>query len=137
MLPNEITLAVDEDNDGGTTPAVNHDYRRFREFAGRTTYIHTSGHSAVARNTLDFYATEAKPAGNFCGVRRSAVKFTVDYEVTGRDGVTTITSPVIIEMKISAPVGVSNANLVKEKQKMDAIIDLDSVLSPLMELSET
>lgn len=137
MLPNEITLAVDEDNDGGTTSAVNHVYRRFREYAGRTTYIHSDAHSATSRNLIDFYASEAKPAGNFCGVRRASVKFTTDYEVVGKDGVSTITVPVIIEVKISAPVGLESADLIKEKQKVDAMIDLDSIMSPLMELSET
>lgn len=137
MLPNEIILTVDEANDNSTTPNITSIYRRFREHLGRTEYIHSTDHSADSRDKLDIYATEATPAGNFRGVRRASFKFTKDYEVLGKDGVSTITSPVIVEVKISAPVGVPLVDLIKEKQKADAFIDKDAVMSPLMALSET
>lgn len=128
MQPNQITLSVDEQNDG--IDPVNHVFTRFEEFQNRATYI-GPGHSMAARNTLGIYRTFPKIAGNFRGVSKSAVKFSQDMAVTGVDGVSTLTAPMIAELSFSFPVGVSAANQKAFRQKVLALLDLDTVMEPL------
>lgn len=135
MLANEITLSVDETNDGSVTPDVNHTFRRFEESLNRTTYIHSSGHNVGSRNQLQFYRTLPTASGNFRGSRKGAFKFTKDVVVPGSDG-TTITVPLIIEVKMSSPVGSSDADLMVMRQKAIKLLDNDTIMNPFQGLQE-
>lgn len=130
MLANEITLTVDEANDGDTTADVDHVYTRFEEFQNRTTYIGAT-HSLSNRDTLGFYRTFPKANGNFKGVIKNAVKFTKDLSVIGVDGVATLTSPLIVEVNFSIPVGATTAEVLLARQKALALLDLDTVMNKL------
>lgn len=135
MLANEITLTVDETNDGATTADVDHVYRRFEENANRTDYIHGSDHQVGSRNQLQFYRTTPTRNGNFKGSRKTTFKFTTDVSVPGVDG-ETVVAPSIIEVKMSNPVGVTDADLMVQRQKALALLDLDSVMAPFQGLQE-
>lgn len=136
MLDNEITLSVDETNDGVTTADVDHVYRRYDESSStRTTYIHSTNHAIGSRSQLQFYRTQPTVNGNFNGSRKASFKFTDDKVVAGSDG-TDITAPLIIEVKLSSPVGVSDADLMVARQKALALLDDDSIMVPLCSLLE-
>lgn len=128
MQPNEITLPVDEENDG--VGLVNHVFTRFEEHLNRAVYIGPN-HSLSARNTLTAYRTLPKISGNFKGVAKSAAKFSADITVPGVDSETTITAPIIVELSFSIPVGATPAQTKLHRQKALALLDLDAVMAPL------
>lgn len=128
MLSDEITLSVDAENDG--VGPVSEVYTRFEENLNRSIYI-GSDHELTDRNTLTFYRTQPKVAGNFRGVAKTSFKFSKDFSVTGVDGVATITAPVIVEVSFSIPVGVSAADQLHIRQRVLALLDLDAVMLPL------
>lgn len=127
MQPNVISIDVDYLNNGTTT---NEEFNRYEEYLNRSVYI-GSGHTPDSRNTLAMYRTFPTKSGNFKGVSKSSVKLTLDHSVAGADGVSTLTSPVIIEMNFSVPVGVTAAQLKKCRQRALALLDLDAVCEPL------
>jgi hypothetical protein len=129
MQDNTITLSVDEANDGVTTADVDHIYQRFDSFSTRSLYHH-NGHEPDMRDMLGFYRTAAKRNGNNRGSQRSSFKFTKDVEVTGVDGNTVIT-PMYFEVNASIPLGVSDADIMKERQKCISLLDDDSIMTPL------
>lgn len=135
MQTNEITLTVDELNDGVTTADVDHVFTRFDEYQNRSVY-NGSTHTFESRDQLGLYRTFPKPNANFKGVRKSTVKFTKDIVVTGVDGVSSITSPIITEISFSIPVGATDAQILIERQKALALLDLDAVMTPLNSLLE-
>lgn len=128
MLDNQITLAVDEDNDG--VGLVNVVFTRFEEFQNRAVYI-AANHALNARDLLTVFRSFPKPNGNFRGVAKSTVKFTMDVTVLGVDGVSTLTSPMIGEVSFSLPVGVTAAQTKKLRQRVISLLDLDTVMGPL------
>lgn len=130
MLPNEITLAVDEENDG--VGPVNHVYSRYDEYQNRSVYI-SADHSTEARDTLTFYRTPPKVNGNFRGVSKVAMKFSCETSVTGVDGVSNVIAPVIIELSCSLPVGVTAAEKLIARQRAIALLDRDDVMDPLFD----
>jgi len=130
MQPNTISLAVNEDNDDGTTPDVVHDYSRYDEYQNRSVYISDS-HTLALRNTLGFYRTFPKPSGNFLGVAKSAVKLTEDIVVPGADATTTITVPNIGEVKFSFAVGATPAQTLAFKMRMSAMIAEQAIMADL------
>lgn len=127
MQPDTITLAVDELNNAST---VNHVFTRYEEFQNRATYIMTD-HTLAARNTLSLYRTFPKVNGNFCGVAKTAMKFSRDISVTGVDGVSSITAPIIVEVSFSLPVGITDAQALVARQKALSLLDLDTIMVPL------
>lgn len=130
MQPNEITLSVDEQNDG--VDPVNHVFSRFEQYQNRSTYVGPA-HALTSRNTLGFYRTFPKPSGNFKGVAKTSLKFTKDLAVDGVDGVSTITSPIITEVSFSIPVGATAAEILIARQKLISLLDSDAVMAPLNE----
>lgn len=126
MLPNEITLAVDELNNG---TSVDEGLTRFEENLNRSIYI-SATHSVESKDTLTFYRTPPKPNGNFKGVAKTAFKFSRDTVVTGVDS-TSVTAPIIVEVSFSIPVGVTDADKLICRQRALALLDLDTVMVPL------
>jgi hypothetical protein len=127
MQPNEIILAVDTLNDSNTTDLT---LSRFEESLNRT--IYTSGsHSINSRDQLALYRTMPSQSGNFKGVAKSTIKFTKDFSVLGVDGLATLTSPVILSCSLSAPVGVTSAQLVEMRQRAVALLDSDTIMTAL------
>jgi hypothetical protein len=127
MLDNTITLAVDEENDDSTT---NHVYSRYEEYQNRSLYIGAS-HALDDRDMIGFYRTNPKASGNFKGVAKSAVKLTKDITVDGVDGVASLTSPIIIEIGFSVPVGATSAERILARQTMLAALDDDTLMEKL------
>lgn len=126
MLDNIITLNVDLLNSGVMTPI---DFIRFDEYQNRTVYI-SENHEPGMRDLLTFYRTFPKQVGTFKGVRKSSAKFTTDFTVSTSDGLTTI-SPSIVEVNSSLPVGLSDAQLVKIRQRAIALLDQDILMNKL------
>jgi hypothetical protein len=125
MLPNSITLAVDEANTGSTT---NHVLSRAEEGASKSVY-YDADHTVAARNEVAFARTFPKQSGNFYGTLRTNVKFTKDITVPGVNG-ENIKTPVIGEASFSFPVGVDNATATLIRQKLVAMLDYDAVMDP-------
>lgn len=136
MQPNEMTITVDESNDGATTADVGHTFRRLEEYQNRSLYINSAEHAVDARSTLNLYRTAAKSNANFKGVQKSSVKFTKDITVLGVDGISNITAPIIVEVKFSVPVGATQAEILLERQKTVALLDSDAIMGPLNYLLE-
>jgi hypothetical protein len=128
MSDDIITLAVDELND---TNLVDHVFSRFNEFANRSVYTEAN-HQLSAKDTLTLYRTFPKPSGNFCGTAKSAMKFSQDFEVTGVDGLAALTSPLIVEVSFSVPVGIPVAAQLIGRQRAIALLDDDTIMVPLM-----
>lgn len=127
MQADSIVLAVDRLNNGTTT---NETYARYDINQNRSTYIGSS-HLAEARDTISMYRSFATKSGNFKGVQKTSVKFTKDHEVTGVDGTTTLTAPVILEISFSVPVGVTAAQMKIVRQRALALLDSDTVMDAL------
>lgn len=125
--PSTITLAVDTHNNGTTS---NLEYSHFENLGNRSIY-NSERHDLVMRDTLGLYRTFPKPTETFRGVGRSAVKFTSDITVPGRDGISSIVSPLIVEISFSAPVGATEAQIIEIRQRAMALLDSDSVMTPL------
>lgn len=129
MQPNVITLAVDEENNGST---VNHTFSRFEEHLNRASYI-GSDHVIGAPDTLTLYRTFPKPSGNFKGVAKTSFKFSKSIQVTGVDGISQLSSPIIVETSFSIPVGATAATVKIARQRALALLDRDDLLVPLNE----
>lgn len=127
MQPNAITLPVDPLNNG---TVVNEEYTRYEEYLNRSVYI-GAGHTPDARNTIAMYRTFPTKSGNFKGVSKSSIKLTKDFSVSGVDGSTTLSSPLIVEVNFSVPVGVTSAQVKACRQRLIAILDSDTVCDPL------
>lgn len=128
MLDDVITLAVDEANDSNLT---NHVFSRFEEYQNRSVYTEAI-HSVIARDTLTFYRTFPKVMGNFRGTAKSAMKFSKDYSVDGVDGVASLTSPLIVEVSCSIPVGIAVADQMIARQRVISLLDGDALMVKLM-----
>lgn len=131
MLTNEFTLSVNEDNDGGTTPEIDHDYSRYDEYQNRSVYI-GEGHSLSARDTIGFYRSFPKASGNFLGTAKPAVKITKDFTVAGIDSSTSLTVPAIVDIGFSLPVGLTAAQITALRMKAVALLSDDALMLPLM-----
>lgn len=126
MQPNSIVLPVDELNNG--TP-VNETLTRFEEYLNRSVYVGVN-HTTASQDKLTLYRTFPKTTGNFKGVAKPSMKFSVDFPVLGIDGAT-LSAPLIIEISMSIPVGISEADVLLHRQRAIALLDLDAVMVPL------
>lgn len=127
MQPDTITLAVDVANNATT---VDTDFTRFEESVNRSVYIGDT-HSLTSRDSLALYRTLPTQTGNFKGVAKTSFKFTRDYPVTGVDGLATLTSPIIASVAFSIPLGISSSDIIEMRQRLVALLDLDSVMTAL------
>jgi len=130
MQDNSITLAVDVDNDGGTTAAVTLVFNRYEEYQNRSVYIATD-HTLASRNQLGLYRTFPKVSGNFNGVAKSAIKLTQDYSVPGADATTTRVAPGLVDIGFSFPVGLTPAQTLELRMRAVALLLDDTVMIPL------
>jgi len=126
MLPDSITLSIDEDNDGANP--VSHVLSRAEESANKSTY-NDAAHTVASRKQCSFLRTFPKQAGNFYGTLRTSVKFTDDITVVGVNG-ENIKVPIIAEAAFSFPVGTTNAQATLMRQKLVSICDYDTVMDP-------
>lgn len=132
MQPNTITLSVDDDNDGGTTAAVDILYTRFDEYQNRSEYI-SEHHLINLRDKVGLYRTFPKVSGNFKGMAKSAIKFTHDILVPGVDSSTGVTAPAIIDVNFSFPVGITASKALELRMRAVAFLSDDSVMIPLID----
>lgn len=109
MLPETVTMVLP--NNG--TP-VNEVATRI-DVAGNKSIYNLAGHSVVKRKTVNFYRSYPKRTGDFNGVMKSSCKFTLDEDVANAVG-ETIVAPMIGEVNLSVPVGLTEA-------KVDGILD--------------
>jgi hypothetical protein len=129
MQANQVTLSVDYLNDATTTDEV---YSRANFFGNRSVY-HGASHSSVLRDTISIYRSDVKPNGNFKGVQKNSFKLSKDVEVTGADGLATLTAPSIGEINFSIPVGTTSADKLKLRQRIIALLDDDTVMDLVFE----
>lgn len=127
MQPNTITLPVDAANDANLADQI---FTRFDEFSNRSLYIGPA-HLPEARYTLGLYRSPIKANGNFRGVKKTSFKLTKDISVLGVDGVSSLTSPIIVETSFSFPVGVLAADVLELRQVDLALIDYDTIMDDL------
>lgn len=132
MQENTLTLSVDAANN--STPA-NEVYRRFEESAGRSLYI-GSDHTNRVRNTLLLTRTMPKANGTFNGVGKTSFKFTQDVSVPTLNPDVDVTTPAIVEVLLSLPVGTTAAAAKHFRQRAVALLDNDAIISTLHELQE-
>lgn len=126
MLPNSITLAVDEANN---STSVNHVMSRAEEGVNKSVY-YDADHTVAARNNMSIIRQFPKQSGNFYGTLKTTVKFTKDISVDGVNG-ETIKVPLIAQADFSFPVGTTNAQATLFRQKLIAMLDDDSVMDLL------
>lgn len=125
--PTTIALSVDTENTGVISTLT---YSHFESIANRSIY-NSEHHDLIMRDTLGLYRTFPKPTETFRGVGRSAIKFTSDITVAGRDGTSNIVSPLIMEISFSVPVGATEAQIVEIRQRAIALLDSDAIMNPL------
>ena len=130
MQPNDITLAVNDDNDDGTTALVNETFSRFAEFQNRSEYIH-SDHTLAVRNKFGLYRTLPKASGNFPGTSKTMVKFTQDFTVPGVDTTTSLIVPGLVTFETSFPVGLTPAQTKALRMRCAAMIIRDDIMIAL------
>lgn len=129
MIDNNLTLAVDELNNG--TP-VDKSFTRVDEFSNRSVYK-SEDNSYVLRDLLGFYRTVPKRSGNSLGVKKGAFKFTQDVVVPGVDTTTSITAPELLEVSFNSPVGSTPATRKILRQRAIALLDDDVLMERLGE----
>lgn len=127
MQADQLSISVDAANTGSPATEV---YDRYEENLNRSVYI-GNAHLPEARDTITLYRTQATRTGNFKGVSKSAVKLTKDVDVDGVDSSTTLTSPIILDLSFSVPVGVTAADLVHVRQRALALLDDDTFMDSL------
>lgn len=130
MQADVITLAVDEDNSGEGTN--NHVFNRFEEWQNRSVYIGPN-HTLGTRNTIGLYRTFPKASGNFKGVAKPSIKYTKDVLVTGVDGVSQLTAPIIFDLSMSVPVGATSSDLLIAQMVFKALLARQDVMASLIE----
>jgi hypothetical protein len=64
-------------------------------------------------------------------VQKTSFKFTRDITVDGADGVSSITSPIIVEVNFSIPVGAESADVLLDRQTVLALLDDDTIMDAL------
>jgi hypothetical protein len=130
MQANSITLSVDPANDSNPENQV---FARYEERVDRTTYI-GSGHTVGTRNQMQFYRTAPKRNGESRGSAKSAIKFTLDVEVSNASGDGNITLPLIGEVSFSVPVGATPAQTMELRQQIISVLDADTVSAALVDI---
>lgn len=108
MQPNAIAYSFDDDNDGGTTPALDVTLTRHSEELHKSTY-RTAAHTESVPDTFQFYRTPAKRSGDFLGVQRVSVKRTRTRTVQSAAGLD-VKAPQVDELSFSIPIGVGNSD---------------------------
>lgn len=138
MQDNTITLRVEPDGVHGTdgANAEDREYARHEESAHSTKYIRTATHTRESRDTLQLYRTYAKRNGESRGSDKCKMKFTVDREVPNASGTGTIVLPHIVEINISTPLGVSNADTLDLRETAASLLRDADVSGSLNDLSE-
>lgn len=126
MQADQITLNVDELNNGTDVPSI---YSRYEETQNRSVYI-TADHTPATREQFTFFRSAPTRTGNFKGVQKSSVKFTKDTEVLGVDG-TTLASAIIVEISFSIPAGIDASRVLRARQVAIAMLDDDTVMDKL------
>ena len=101
-----ITLEVNENGDG--TTMVSNPYTRKILGANNTTY-YGANNSFLMRDQIKFFRSFPTANADFNGVAKGSMKTTKDVEVLNKLG-ETIVAPIIIETKVSTPVGVADAD---------------------------
>lgn len=131
MQIDPITLEYDHDHDGGTTPLHELEFTRAEEAPGRSLYV-SENHTLSLRDTLAFYRTNPKVNGMFKGVAKTSVKFTFDISVPSTIGESSpVVAPMIVEASFSIPVGATPAQVLEIRQKLVALLNMDTQMDLL------
>jgi len=129
MLNDQITISVDDANND---VLVDTDFNRHTEFQNRSVYV-SDAHTVAMRDELSFYRAFPKRNGNFNGVSKSSIKLTRDMEVPGFDSSTSLLAPLITEINFSVPVGVTAADILRHRQTLYALLDVDVIMDKLVQ----
>lgn len=126
-ITSPITLSVDVANND---VLVAQEFTHFQNFGSRSAW-QGANHTFTQRDELALYRTMPRPSDEFKGTRKTAFKFTVDVQVDHPDGVSKVTSPIILEVSASVPLGAEDAEpgLLKEiRQRAIALLDDDALM---------
>jgi len=126
-LADPLQLSVDTTND--STPET-FDYERIDASQSKSVYTLAGSHNDASRDKLEFFRTAPKPVASYFGNRKSAIKITRDYSVATPDGGNVIT-PLILDLKISKPVGVTVAQLIEAAQILLSVLDDDTLMEDI------
>jgi hypothetical protein len=128
MLTND--LVINSENAASEATVLN--YTRFDELVNRSVY-NSATHDYALRDTLGFYRTLPKRAGNFMGTKKSALKFTRDQSVPGADATTTNVAPMLFDLAASIPVGTPTDNIIEGLNDLAALISDQAFIMKLVD----
>lgn len=107
MQSSTISVTFDDFDDLTIGPV---DYELFRSLSEKSSSIYrTTAETAASLDRLQLYVTDPKPSGNFLGQMKSALKFTRGHQVVDALNNVIIRNS-IIEIKVSVPVGIGEAD---------------------------
>lgn len=128
-LPSTITLEPEVGVESADTDVV---YSRYDDTTpNRVIFNSEENVLGVTRDTLTAYRTFPKRNGISLGVKKSAVKLTRDFTVENTDDTTQI-APLIIEMRVSMPVGVTSAEAELATRQFRDLLDQPTVIGAVM-----
>jgi hypothetical protein len=107
----------------GLTTQVFSEYDRT---APNKAVYHGADHADSSRHKLEIYRTAPKRQGNSLGIRKSALKVTLDVTVPTADGAGTNVVPCLLEVSSNLPVGISDADRLRVLQETVDLIKGDS-----------
>lgn len=131
-VASQASLAAILDGTVGTSVVFNH----YTTEGNRSTYINKVNHSPSSKDQVQLYRTDPKPSGISVGTRKCAIKMTRDVAVETADGAGTHKLPLICELKLAIPEGVTEAQLVEIVSKMGSLMGTPAVMTDLMLFGE-
>lgn len=131
-MSDQLTLSINHDNDDGSTAELEKAYDLYEntEVHNRAVYT-SSSHTPSARDQIALYRTPAKPAGNFAGQRKSAIRLTRDFSVSTLDATGTVKAPAIIGSNFSFPEGMTDAEELELRMTHIAMLQEEAVMYAL------
>jgi len=122
-----ITLPVDE---ARNDTLVNHAFLQVRNESDKSIYIGPSS-TLATRDDLTFQRTYPKRSGNSQGIAETYFKFAQNVSVPGIDATTSVEHLSSIEVRMRHPVGMSDAAILVQQQRVIALLNMGAVIDPL------
>lgn len=119
MLSNTITLPVDVANNGTLVDKI---HTRDEVTPGKVLYYGPE-RTPTHADLLTILRTKAVRSGNFFGVHKNRIKFSKDFNVPTAEVGKEVQQPFIMDLYISKPVGVSDAQITERLQTLRAFLD--------------
>lgn len=121
MLTSTIVLPVDV---LGNDVLVNQTYvLDVRNDEKRVSIYTGPSHTFLAEDTIQIQTFLPQRAGNFNGVVKSSAKIRETQVIPGFDSTTTVSTPAILKIETSLPVGISTASITEIRNRAIALLD--------------